>query len=149
MSFLKVYFWNTDSCHCCLLCSSPLASLAQICLPCCSQADRDAVLPKISQWLPVIHRTKSRICSQHAKSLKIWTLCHLPPSLALPWPPSSTKQLMVPRTRHSVFCFCPSGFLCHAPPSVLDLQLIHSSGAALFLEHSLEPLSYYISIVSK
>lgn len=86
-----MFFWNTHKCWCCLLCRLHRACLPQICLPRHSQADRVAILSEIFQWIPIFHRTKSRILNQHSKSLRIWTLRHLPPFLALPRHSSSTK----------------------------------------------------------
>lgn len=77
-------------------------SLPQIYLPRRSQADHVTVLSKTLQWLP---RTKLRILNQHSECLRIWTLCHLPLFLALPW----HSRLKWPQTAHdsqdTAFCF--------------------------------------------
>lgn len=121
-------------------------SLPQIYLPRRSQADHVTVLSKTLQWLL---RTKLRILNQHSECLRTWTLCHLPLFLALPW----HSRLKWPQTAHDsqdmafFFCVCSCGFLCHAPPSFLDLWPTHSAGAAPLLESSPGPLSHCICIV--
>lgn len=59
--------------------------------------------------------TKSGMLNWWSGSPRIWTLCHPPLSWLYLEGPGCTKQPMAPWTRLCVFCFCPRGFLCHAP----------------------------------
>lgn len=75
-------FWNIDNDSCCVLCHPCLASLPAVHLPSCSQADHVTV-PS--------YPSKSGILNRSSESLRIWTLRHPPPFLALPEGPRCTR----------------------------------------------------------